>query len=611
MPRRSDAPAAETVPANADVTAAAHVSGVVSTRGKSLWVPRAAIAGAIAIPLLVVFGALSFGVTSDTPPSSAPVASHVAPVVSAAMPASHAIARAGSAITDVPAPKTTNASAAAAYQSAIQALRDASLIVALNAFRRAAILDPSMAAAHLRVALYGDWQVGADERARVQTALALRASLDDRDRGLLEMLEPLYLSPHPDQAEAKRRMDALVAANPNDAEIAFVSGWIFVNERPRKDEIALCDHILAIDPKFASAWWLKAMVAELTGDEAASLKSVEECLAVSPSAASCLRVRATIEEAQGDCAGLETDAQRMVTMESDSHRAHEFLARALFSRGRPLDAVREALQRKWRASPTSARKQTELVDTAHLAILRGDFTSAERSGRELEQLAATNGSEADRSEAALLLIDLHDEMGDPKGAAQIADAFLRRRGASPGSEHRDSDPRPLLYAAAVRGGARTAAEGNEVRSEWLELWNRQTPALERAGVWIDGYAAPAETREEAEAALVALPDYAPVPAFLLRGWTAPTLAKVYALAGRSHDALPELKVVTTSCRALDEPSGVTRAHLYLGESLETTGDTAGACAAYAQVIARWGKATPRSVTAEAAKARVKALECAR
>jgi serine/threonine-protein kinase len=52
-----------------------------------------------------------------------------------------------------------------------------------------------------------------------------------------------------------------------------------------------------------------------------------------------------------------------------------------------------------------------------------------------------------------------------------------------------------------------------------------------------------------------------------------------------------------------------RGEVLLGRALEAKGDRAGACAAYASVVRRWGGAKPRSVTAEDAAARASALKC--
>ena len=581
-------------------TAKAHVSSLFGhvDEARDAQKKRAVLLTAIAAPLALA--AIALGI--------APKGSSRVTNGSDAAAARAAIA--ATAVPDIPLPKTTNGEAAAAYQTAFQAVRDASLVSAHDHFVRAASLDPTMAAAELRSALYGAGLVGADSRLHARAAMALRASLSERDRELLGALEPLYVNPRPDAAAASRRMDALILARPGDAELLFLSAMLFVNRRSRESVLATCDRVLELDPKFAAAAWLRALAYGLMWDLPAALRATDRCLAIASSAASCVRVRATIEDATGDCSGLEADAQRMVAMEGTSYRAYDFLAVALFARGEPLDAVREALRLKVQASAARARPGVALLDEARLAVATGDFTGALKSARALEDLARTSGVEKDRAAAALLQVELHTELGEPLVAGQVADEYLRRRGAWPATDAIDDDPRPRLYAAAVHAGLRSPSERDAARAEWLATWSAQLALLERANVWLEGYAAPAETREEAEQALAALPDYAPVPALTLGGWAAPALAKVYALAGRDEDALPSLRFVASSCRTLSEPGDVIRAQLRLGEALEGTGDEAGACAAYGTVIDRWGSER-RSVSANTALTRATALGCAR
>ena len=577
-------------------TSRAHVapiSGAAATFGSPEWKPRLALAAAIGVPLVLVTLALRF-----VPPPDGAVAKSPEP------------STAVTALTDLPIPKTANAAAAAAYMAALQAVRDASFVDATNGFDRAAALDPTMAAAQLRSALYGDWLIGADTRRHARAALALRASLTDADREILGAVEPLYLPPQPAVEEAQRRVDKLVAARPGDTELLFLSALLFLGHRPHAEIVRITDRLVELDPRFAGAVWLRALVSQLDSDRADARRSVERCLAISPAAASCLRVRAMIEDVEGDCAGLEADAQRMVAMEEQSYRAHDVLALALFARGRPIDAVRESLERKWKASPERTRSSTVLLDETRLALAQGDFAAATKDARDLDRLAQAGGTEQEREAAALLLIDLDTELGDVAGAAQVADAYLRRVVAWPATDAIEDDPRPRLYAAAVRGGLRTAQERDLERARWSELWRQQIPRPDRALVWLEGYAGPAQTKEEAETALAALPQYAPIPSLVLSGWTVPALAKVHALAGRLGEARPELQLVSASCHELADPLAHLQARLFYGEALEASGDTAGACAAYGAVLARWG-ATKRSVTAAAASARAKALGCAR
>jgi hypothetical protein len=62
-----------------------------------------------------------------------------------------------------------------------------------------------------------------------------------------------------------------------------------------------------------------------------------------------------------------------------------------------------------------------------------------------------------------------------------------------------------------------------------------------------------------------------------------------------------------SCAAVSDPWSSVMSSLYLGMALEATGDRDGAAEAYRAVLARWGRAKPRSVTADTARERLRAL----
>jgi hypothetical protein len=86
---------------------------------------------------------------------------------------------------------------------------------------------------------------------------------------------------------------------------------------------------------------------------------------------------------------------------------------------------------------------------------------------------------------------------------------------------------------------------------------------------------------------------------------------VALLAGRFGEASPLLEEATRDCYALDVPFMPYQASYDLGAAREATGDAPGACDAYAHVLAAWGKATPRSVTAERAREAMRRLACSR
>ncbi len=112
-----------------------------------------------------------------------------------------ASANAGQAITDAPAPPSHDREASAAYASALRHVHDASRALAAEDFRRAATIDPALAAAHVRVVLYGGaWSTLAELREHYAAASHQRGALDPRDRLLLRLAESYVAdAPTPDQ----------------------------------------------------------------------------------------------------------------------------------------------------------------------------------------------------------------------------------------------------------------------------------------------------------------------------------------------------------------------------------------------------------------------------
>jgi serine/threonine-protein kinase len=130
------------------------------------------------------------------------------------------------------------------------------------------------------------------------------------------------------------------------------------------------------------------------------------------------------------------------------------------------------------------------------------------------------------------------------------------------------------------------------------------------GLWLGAYAWPASTPAEAKAALEAVPRFEPLPAT----WDDITgeeffVGNVYQLAGHTDEALPHLVRATHACDLLVNTFEHLHASFLLGQALESKHDIPGACKAYGVVLSHWGNAKPRSRTADAARARVKALSC--
>jgi serine/threonine-protein kinase len=120
---------------------------------------------------------------------------------------------------------------------------------------------------------------------------------------------------------------------------------------------------------------------------------------------------------------------------------------------------------------------------------------------------------------------------------------------------------------------------------------------------------PAVTAVDAREAIATRPPGAS-PGALREGaaWEGP-LGAALLLGGDAAGAVAPLEKAAAACNTMLEPIAQTRALARLGAAREATGDKSGACKAYSAVLARWGSAKPRSVTADEARARVRALGC--
>ena len=572
---------------------------------------------ALVASALVAIGTLAFFAlhrAAAPSPSSASLAASPSGSGASTLPSARSSA-AAIAITDLPIPKSARPDAATAYLGGLQAIRDASLVAGVQSLEHAIDLDPSLAAAHLRLAWWNATRAPAEARAHFQRATQMRWSLDERDQALLNAIEP-YASRDPaDLAETAKRMADVAARYPNDAELAFYLGRHRQTLGDLDGASSLMDRALALDPKFALAYWAKGTLFEDRTDMNGALVAYNRCLEISSAAASCLRSRAMIHAQRGACVDLEADTRRMIVIEPSGHRAFDFLARALFARGRPIETVREALRQKWDLYPPGKRAARELYDRAQLDLATGDFVSAERRAKELERLVEAATTDLEHAEAANQLLDVYAETGRTDRAADVADAFLKRRdvwiATSPIGENPVQAVVPRLLAVSARGGRITAADFETKRDAWLTDSQARISPLWAKELWYSAYASITDDEASARAALAVLPRFSPLPPG--RDFTMADAAtgRAYLLAGDAASALPYLERGASTCLAFDAPVVDTQAHLQLGDALRITGDIPRACTAYRVVVDRWGSAKPRSISAEQARAHMTELACPR
>jgi tetratricopeptide (TPR) repeat protein len=523
-----------------------------------------------------------------------------------------ATAPAPTAMTDLPSPSSSEPRALAAFRSAMQSLRGASNMLAIDGLRRATALDPSMAAAELRLIYFASASPEPEEgRKHYKAALDGREALTERDRVLLDTFEPLVRDP-PDVATRRQRLEAAASRYPGDAEIAFYLGDARSDAGDRAAALEAFDDALRIDPAFALPLWAKAGVLDNTGDRDRALQALDQCIAVAPSAASCLRVRAAFNGRRGACALSTQDAKRTLEVEPGSYRAYDVLARSLSAE---LDtaAVEQALEEKWALVPSGERGRAHLEDRIDLELLRGDFAQAEIESRRLLADLAQEPAERPHGRAVHRLLDIYEETGQSGLAASIAGDFLRRRGAF---SRRLGDPFdvqtdvvPLAISTLLRAGQITRTEALAQRDAWVRDQNSRLTPNDRRFVWFSGYAATVRTVEEAEAATEARGAFGPIPDGEEDNASSAATGRTLFLSGDAAGALPLLRRGAAACHVLVTPVALVRAQLWLGEAEEATGDRAAACRAYSVVLHRWGAARPASRTLQRAQGRASALGC--
>jgi serine/threonine-protein kinase len=305
----------------------------------------------------------------------------------------------------------------------------------------------------------------------------------------------------------------------------------------------------------------------------------------------------------------------MTTRSPHLPQPYEDYVIALVDSDTSMEVIVEVLRQRWTLLPPAEREIVTIREKAKLDVLTGDFEAAGRGSVALAAL--TQGSTALEAHlaAAELELELAVESGRGKAAADVAESFLRRHGAwTPGGTGQNAYRNwtqwyePVFIDALRRGGRIDEAQA----TSRLEAWSTGTTGREsirndggRRWAFVTALAATDEPR--AQKALEAFE--ASWSRNVQGGIVGRITGSVLVRAGRAAEALPWLHATAGSCTTFENPFEAIRARRWLGEALERTGDKRGACAAYSAVLARWGKAKPRSVTADEARGRALALGC--
>ena len=516
------------------------------------------------------------------------------------------------AVIDLPVPASAAPEAARAYRQALAQLRLAGGGAEPD-LTRAATLDPSLAEAHLQLAAFCVYRINDSVRDHFRKAEELRASLSPRDQAFLDAIEPIVRRQPSDWREALRRLESSLDRYPRDAQLWYILGAAEMNKGEFEKAVGHLDRAAIEDPGYVEALAVRGHGLAYLGRFGEARAALEACQRASPRTGPCITFLAGVLVAEGDCRNLE-DLSRHTIAGGELAAGYRFLAASLAALGSPAEAIREADERWQPLVPEWRRSEVAQTNRLHLAAWIGDFEGAERHAREHVQDSKPRPRQDAQGNALVRLVEILTETGRTAEAGRLAVDFLARKDAlEPNPAAEDfaiiDDRTPEMLVAARQAGLLDRTEVSKRRAAWLSAWERRVEPFFRGYLWVKGYAAMAETVEDAREALEVLPRYAPIPRFSPTFLTGGAVGVVYTLAGKAEEALPWLEQATRACNGIWFPITHTHAHAWLGRAREAKGDVEGACVAYEAVLKRWGQAKPRSVTAEAARERRKTLRC--
>ena len=570
----------------------------VSRRSRSFARPRVVLAAFVSTALV---GGVAFLVAHRRPPSS-----------SAALDAGPAVVR----LLDLPMPASTSAAALAELRSSRVDESEGDIDAELIKLEHAVKLDPDLATAHLALAAHLAFLEGNRAHAEFAEATKLRHLLTSRERELLDAYRPLFQSEPPAVAASLDRLRALSDRRPGDVPLLGALASAYGAMGKFDEDAATIRRELTLDPHYGAGLSELAQTQAYLGRPAEAYATVERCLSIFPTASWCIWVREFLDSMDGKCAANEADARRRIAADPTIPDGYKALLYAVAAEGKPDALADEALtQTIQRVADPAERARLGLRFTLRLAALRGDFAGAIVHAGELRAEVASRTDVAEHADAAYQSALLEEEVGHPEVAGRLAREYLDRREVwaddpMPHDYSMATDRTSLLASLAFHDHAIDAARYTAILGAYQQSWSAKLQGDYHAFAWVYGYAQPVQTAAEAQEALAALPAFGAVPPWIPNG-DVPRLGvgRTFWLAGRDAEGARYIAAAAHGCDAITHPVGWVRANGWLGDVRAKEGDVAAACEAYQVVLAHWGHARPRSVTADHARERSRALGC--
>lgn len=476
----------------------------------------------------------------------------------------------------------TSDQARTALEAGIQLWKDASTQAARVKFEEATRLDSGLALAHLLFAAAVEY-VDPEARTHIVETHTLRARLTAPQAALLDAIEPLRIEPQ-DIAEAARRFDVAAASYPDDALIQAARA---INDLRQKSTARLLAHVRHVDGPLGL--WLQAR-AELAQENTTEARNtLERCAQSSPQAVDCLAYLARLESNEGHCDAAAAAARKLIAVDERSPLGFEALARAELGRGLGTSGVHAILAEKWARTAPDRKEVDQARDEFFLRLHAGKFDEAFAALDTWDDRAARRSVYAiARTFPVISRVALNLELGRNDAAAAIARGLAESSVSWVRSDFIDV-PTEVSRALYLTGQIE--------RGEFLQRRAHDEEGLiARGGYfdpavrWLEAYVQSIKVPEDAQLALEHRPSDRGVLDPVLRDAAVDKrVGLMFVLAGRPEDSLGPLERATRACTLYRTLEQVQALAIY-GDVLAAMGRRDAACAAYASVLNRWGRA---------------------
>jgi hypothetical protein len=332
-------------------------------------------------------------------------------------------------------------------------------------------------------------------------------------------------------------------------------------------------------------------------------RELDECVARTPGA-DCAADAVTGLRWQGRLDDALAAARAWLTATAGSEPAYREFAYVLAATGATDAAVVEAIRQFAARAPPAMSSFLEGQFLVKLDVLRGRFGAAERRTRDLASQIERVPDAYPHYVIAALEAGLLRERGDRERTAAVAAEFAARQIVWSRGDLVDRAT-PMILDALDETGAAPHADVLRRMAAWrdLEVVRARRPDGVRA---LAGLVA--RTADDARPA-AAIHTSQLIWAFADAFVHIAVVGRARHLTGDVAGAIAALERAAKLGGGLGDPFTDTRARLWLGAAYEAKSDVPAACAAYAEVLRRWGAEKPLVKTAEAATARRAALHC--